>query len=121
MRERDPRPMSFLTLDPGTSVVDRFGRPVGEVQRVLLHEDGAFDGIIVRTPAGRRFVDAPEVRRISRGAVMLGITVVEVEHPAERARAATASQRRDTGAPTRPKPTATRSSTLSSAPTCAMT
>jgi hypothetical protein len=82
MRERDLRPMSFLTLDPGTSVVDRFGRSVGEVQRVLLHEDGAFDGIIVCTPAGKRFVDAPEVRRISGGAVTLGITVVEVEHPA---------------------------------------
>jgi Domain of unknown function (DUF1707) len=75
-------PISFLTLEPGTPVVDRFGRPAGDVRRVLLHEDGGFDGIIVRTPAGKRFVDAPEVRRISRGAVTLGITVDELEHPA---------------------------------------
>jgi hypothetical protein len=75
-------PISFLTLEPGSPVVDRFGRPAGDVRRVLLHEDGGFDGIIVRTPAGRRFVDAPEVRRISQGAVTLGITVDELEHPA---------------------------------------
>jgi Domain of unknown function (DUF1707) len=74
-------PTSFLTLEPGTRVVDRFGRPAGEVRRVLLHEDGGFDGIIVRTGAGKRFVDAPEVRRISRGAVTLGITIDELEVP----------------------------------------
>jgi hypothetical protein len=75
-------PASFLTLEPGTPVVDRFGRPVGQVRRVLLHELGGFDGIVVRTRAGKRFVDAPEVRRISQGAVTLGITVDEVEVPA---------------------------------------
>jgi hypothetical protein len=74
--------MSFLTLEPGTPVVDRFGRAVGAVDRALLHEDGGFDGIIVRTRAGRRFVDAPEVRRISQGAVTLGITIIEVEQAA---------------------------------------
>jgi hypothetical protein len=72
-------PASFLSLDPGTPVVDRFGRPVGSVCRVLLHGDGSFDGIVVRTRAGRRFVDAPEVRRISGGVVNLGSTVDEVE------------------------------------------
>lgn len=71
-------PVSFLSLEPGVPVVDRFGRPVGDVYRVLLHGDGSFDGIVVDTAAGRRFVDAPEVRRISRGAVNLGSTVDEV-------------------------------------------
>jgi Domain of unknown function (DUF1707) len=75
-------PVSFLTLASGTPVVDRFGRPVGQVRRVLVHELGGFDGIIVRTRAGKRFVDAPEVRRISQGVVTLGITVDEVELPA---------------------------------------
>lgn len=73
-----PKAASFLSLEPGTPVVDRFGRPVGEVHRVLLHGDGGFDGIVVETAAGRRFVDAPEVRRISRGTVNLGSTVDEV-------------------------------------------
>jgi hypothetical protein len=46
--------------------VDRFGQPVGAVKRTLVLEGGGFDGIIVETDAGKRFVDAPEVRRISR-------------------------------------------------------
>jgi hypothetical protein len=70
---------SFLSLRPDTPVVDRFGRPVGSVHRVLLHGDGSFDGVVVRTRAGLRFVDAPEVRRISRGTVNLGSTLDEVE------------------------------------------
>lgn len=81
MPPRDLQPASFLTLEPGTPVVDRFGEPAGEVERVLLLPDVGFDGIIVRTPAGRRFVDAPEVRRISRGAVTLGVTAGDVEAP----------------------------------------
>jgi len=75
-------PTSFLTLERGTPVVDRFGRPVGEVGRCLLLGDGGFDGLVVRTEAGDRFVDAPEVRRISDGAVTLGSTVDEVLEPA---------------------------------------
>jgi uncharacterized membrane protein len=75
-------PASFLTLKPGTPVVDRFGRPAGDVRRVLIHPDGGFDGIVVRTRWGKRFVDAPEVRRISRGAVALGIAVGDLQLPA---------------------------------------
>jgi hypothetical protein len=47
----------------------------------LRHGDGSFDGIIVRTRAGPRFVDAPEVRRIAYGAVVLGITLADLEEP----------------------------------------
>lgn len=64
--------------------MDRFGRPVGSVRKVLLHADEAFDGIIVGTPAGDRFVDAPEVRRMSRGAVSLGISASDIEEPRHR-------------------------------------
>jgi hypothetical protein len=77
---------SFLTLQPGTAVVDRFGAHAGEVDRVLLLDGGGFDGIVVRTRVGRRFVDAPEVRRISGGAVTLAITVSDVECAASNAR-----------------------------------
>jgi hypothetical protein len=58
--------------------VDRFGGPVGKVDRALVLETGGFDGIVVDTEEGKRFVDAPEVRRISGGAVTLGITTSEV-------------------------------------------
>src|SRR5437763_15345757 len=81
MSQSDLQPTSFLTLEPGTSVVDRFGQPVGAVERVLLLDGGGFDGIVVDTPAGRRFVDAPEVRRISRGAGTLGVTTADVQSP----------------------------------------
>jgi hypothetical protein len=81
MAQPDIQPVSFLTLGKGTGVVDRFGKPVGKVERVLLLDDGGFDGIVVHTRAGRRFVDAPEVRRLSGGAVTLGVTCADVEEP----------------------------------------
>jgi hypothetical protein len=80
------RATSFLTLEGGTPVVDRFGHPVGKVHRVLVLETGGFDGIVVKTDAGTRFVDAPEVRRISAGAVTLGVTVDDVVSPGPHAR-----------------------------------
>ena len=80
------RAASFLTLQPGTPVVDRFGHAVGTVDRVLVLQTGGFDGIVVRTDAGTRFVDAPEVRRIALGAVTLGITVDDVVNPGPSAR-----------------------------------
>lgn len=82
MRERDLKPTSYLTLAQGTAVVDRFGQRVGPVERVLLHAGGDFDGIVVRTPVGRRFVDAPDVRRVSQRAVTLGIAASDVQCPA---------------------------------------
>lgn len=72
---------SFLTLQHGTPVVDRFGSPVGKVHRCLVLETGGFDGIVVSTEHGKRFVDAPEVRRISAGAVTLGVTASDVLDP----------------------------------------
>lgn len=84
--------------------MDRFGQTVGEIDRVLLLEDGGFDGIIDGTATGRRFVDAPEVRRISLRAVTLGITAADVESPG--------APRLATAASTQPRPTATRLSTV---------
>ena len=71
---------SFYSLTPGTPVEDRFGRPVGEVKQELIAGD-YFDGLIVGTPVGDRFVDAPEVRRITDDEVQLAVTVADVEHP----------------------------------------
>ena len=74
-------PASYLTLECGTPVVDRFGHGVGSVRRVLVAEGAHFDGIVVDTNAGLRFVDAPEVRRIHSAQVELAITRSDVEHP----------------------------------------
>ena len=74
---------SYFTLAPGAEVVDRFGTSVGEVDRVLIGPGTHFDGIIVRTRAGRRFVDAPEVREIEPDRVCLSISRPDVEYPGE--------------------------------------
>jgi hypothetical protein len=74
-------PASYLTLKPGTQVVDCFGAPVGHVERVLTLTGAFFDGLIVKTHAGSRFVDAPEVRRIRSDVVELSITCADCEAP----------------------------------------
>jgi hypothetical protein len=76
-------PASYLTLERDAAVHDRFGVAVGLVERVLVGPGTHFDGIIVRTTAGRRFVDAPEVRRISPGCVHLALTQDDVQYPGE--------------------------------------
>ncbi len=62
---------------------DRFGLPVGAVDRVLIAYGSDFHGIIVRTRVGGRFVGAPEVARITADAVKLSIGCHDVEHPGE--------------------------------------
>jgi hypothetical protein len=74
-------PASYFTLERGTPVTDRFGQPVGKVKKVLIADGSHFDGVIVTTRAGDRFVDAPEVRRITREDVELTVALADVEHP----------------------------------------
>ena len=55
------------------------GAEVGRVRRVLDNaRENIFDGLVVETKAGMRFVDAPEVAHIAERAVTLKITVDEV-------------------------------------------
>lgn len=73
-------PCSYLTLEAGTTVVDRFGAAVGHVERVLTNDASPyFDGIIISTDSGSRFVDAPEVRSIRTDQVELSVTCSDVE------------------------------------------
>ena len=74
------QPASFYTLEPGAPVSDRFGQPVGLVRRVLIAGD-YFDGVVVETQEGDRFVDAPEVRRITVEDVELSVALSDVLHP----------------------------------------
>lgn len=78
--EIDPdEPVGYLTLPRGTPVVARDGVTVGTVHRVQHHErERIFDGIVVQTPDGKRFVDAPEVAFMTRRHVDLTITAAEV-------------------------------------------
>ena len=62
-------------------------REIGTVERVLVTDrEDLFDGIVINTHDGARFVDAPEVRRIAERRVTLSITAAEAEQlaPPER-------------------------------------
>ena len=53
---------------------------LGTVARVLATDrEDLFDGIVIQTSDGLRFVDAPEVARIAERRVTLSITAAEAE------------------------------------------
>ena len=64
--------ISYKVLELGTPVADRDGRAVGSVRQILENEaEHIFDGLVIDTPAGQRFVDAPEIARIAQRQVVL--------------------------------------------------
>jgi hypothetical protein len=74
----DGHAIGYLTLPRGIPVHASGGEPVGTVHRVLDNaSEHIFDGIVIDTPQGRRFVDAPEVARIAQRRVTLSITATE--------------------------------------------
>lgn len=71
--------ISYKILEPGTPVLGRDGGEVGSVREVLENEaEHIFDGLVLDTPGGRRFVDAPEVARITGRAVTLTLDAQRV-------------------------------------------
>lgn len=67
-------PSSYIALARGVPVITSDGEEIGTVRKVLaVHVKDVFDGIVVRTPAGDRFVDGPEVERIYERGVVLSI------------------------------------------------
>ncbi len=70
--------IGYKVLPRGTPVVTSDGVQLGTVTRVLDNaREHIFDGIVVKTPKGSVFVDAPEVRRIAERRVTLTITEEE--------------------------------------------
>lgn len=64
MSEAD-HPIAYTALQPGTAVQTSDGVPFATVQAVLVDEKVAvFDGIVVQTDDGPRFVDADEIGMI---------------------------------------------------------
>jgi hypothetical protein len=69
---------SFEVLERGTRVESSDGHELGTVKRVMIvREKHLFDGIVIRTPQGDRFVDAPEVDEIYDNLVTLKIDAAE--------------------------------------------
>jgi hypothetical protein len=68
-------PISYLVLEPGVEVLSADGERVGVVRHVLADaEADIFDGLVIDTTAGPRFVDAPEVAELRTGTVTLTLS-----------------------------------------------
>jgi hypothetical protein len=66
----DGHAISYKVLRRGTPVVSADGVQLGTVRRTQeAKRENIFDGIVVDTKDGKRFVDAPEVARIAERAV----------------------------------------------------
>ena len=76
----DGHQIGYKVLPRGVPVHSSDGVQIGTVQRVLDNaREHIFDGIIIATPDGRRFVDAPEVARITEKRVTLTIDATEAK------------------------------------------
>jgi hypothetical protein len=59
-------PISYLALATGTPVLSASGSEIGSVAHVLqIPELDEFDGIVVSTKAGHRFVDRDQIAEIT--------------------------------------------------------
>ena len=78
--EHRGEPIAYTVLVEGTRVEDRDGTEIGTVKRVLA-DTGAdiFDGLILDTPDGDRFVDAPQVAELYTRVVILAMTASEAQ------------------------------------------
>ncbi len=77
--------VSYKVLARGTPVRCSDGASLGTVREVVEAErEQIFDGIVVDTPQGPRWVDAPEIARIAERAVTLTIDAAEASQLPER-------------------------------------
>ena len=78
MSDDDGPQIGYKALPRGVPVHTADGEQLGTVHRVLDNaREHIFDGIVVTTAKGRRFVDAPEVARITEQRVTLTIDAAE--------------------------------------------
>lgn len=74
----DEHQIGYQALPRGVPVHASDGTLVGRVDRVLDNaREHIFDGIVIATESGKRFVDAPEVARITSARVTLSIDAAE--------------------------------------------
>ena len=72
-------PISYMALEKGTQVLGRSGRKIGNVEHVLqVPELDLFDGIVVATPDGHRFIERDKIEEISTTAVRCSIADDEI-------------------------------------------
>jgi len=74
----DEHQIGYQALPRGVPVHASDGALVGRVHRVLDNaREHIFDGIVIATEDGKRFVDAPEVARITSARVTLTIDAAQ--------------------------------------------
>ena len=80
--------IGYKVVSKGTPVEAADGTRVGTVHRVLDNaREHIFDGIVIATDDGKRFVDAPEVAQLTNRRVVLTISPAEVgDLPAHKGR-----------------------------------
>jgi hypothetical protein len=67
-------PISYRVLERGTPVETSDGQSFGQVKRVLeVRAKDVFDGVVVKTPNGDRFVDADEIDRLYENVMVLNV------------------------------------------------
>ena len=91
--------IGYKVLPRGTPVMTSDGQQIGTVHKVLDNvREHIFDGIVVATDDGKRFVDAPEVRAITTKRVLLTIDAAEAanlpEHKGRLGQVENAAKRR---------------------------
>ena len=68
------QPISYQVLERGTPVETADGQPFGHVKQVLaVPAKDVFDGVVVKTADGDRFVDADEIDRIYENVMLLSV------------------------------------------------
>src|SRR5215217_2826342 len=74
----EPTPIAYTALEPGTPVQSSDGQQFGTVTAVLVVEEvSVFDGIVVETDAGTRFVDADNVGTITTAYVRTTLSAAD--------------------------------------------
>jgi hypothetical protein len=70
----DGTPVAYAAAVPGTPVLSSTGTQIGTLEHVLqIPELDVFDGIVIATKAGLRFIDADAVLEITRSHIRCGI------------------------------------------------
>jgi uncharacterized protein YrrD len=73
-------PIAYLVLQPGTAVFTSARERIGTVERVLfVQEEDVFDGIVVQTGDGARFVDASDVESIFERCVITSLSLEQAK------------------------------------------
>lgn len=89
MNDEAGSPIAYEALAVGTAVYDRNGQRVGQVKQILaVEEQDVFDGIVIKTEEGTRFIDAPTIAHIAEYRVDLNLNDADVASQPEHEKSA---------------------------------